>query len=139
MSKISEVGKEWWATAPDDVREARLAKMKEGRIRYFAERRAEREFKVCCICGEKKPRLEFHRQRASADGRDARCKVCKSAYEKERKTKSRGSEYWSDRVYNGVRVVSPATAAVYRKQAQRQTRRSLLYTIKALLGFSSAV
>lgn len=45
--------------------------------------------KCCSGCGVVKSLEDFHRRRASADGRESRCKECKSAYNRRYREENR--------------------------------------------------
>ncbi len=58
--------------------------------------------KICSKCGVPKPLNEFSRKKASKDGRETRCKVCCSIYNRKRyaknpaKTKARSAKHYKD-------------------------------------------
>ena len=40
--------------------------------------------KVCTVCGEDKPLVEYHKDRTSSDGHKPMCKSCKGKYDRKR-------------------------------------------------------
>ena len=69
--------------------------------------------KVCCKCGIKKCRDEYHLLRTSTDGLQCKCKVCTSEYKKER--------YWNNR------DAELAKLTVSRNKAENKAQRKEYY------------
>jgi len=40
--------------------------------------------KVCTVCGDDKPLVEYHKDRTSSDGHKPMCKACKGKYDRKR-------------------------------------------------------
>lgn len=55
--------------------------------------------KICSMCKKNKAILEFHKRKASRDGYNARCKVCKSVADEEYANKNKKKKQNNDRLY----------------------------------------
>lgn len=90
-------------------------------------------YKRCTSCGHQRERAEFHRVRASKDGRDSRCKPCKAPIElayrrKHAEKKRRLSKEW--RLNNPERVAAHQKIRERKFPEKHRARRILKEAVK---------